>query len=60
MEQITTHISPYQVSDAIEKHFTNLIDRVLVNDELHAAYRDLLEVIESVRNKPQWISTSWG
>jgi hypothetical protein len=48
------------VSDAIEKHFANLIDRVLVNDELHAAYRDLLEVIENVRNKPQWISTSWG
>ena len=49
-----------QVSDAIEKHFANLIDRVLVNDELHAAYRDLLEVIENVRNKPQWIAASWG
>ncbi|XP_063683183.1 MAGUK p55 subfamily member 7-like [Bolinopsis microptera] len=49
-----------RVSDAIEKHFANLIDRVLVNDELHAAYRDLLEVIENVRNKPQWIAASWG
>ena len=49
-----------QVSDAIERHFAPLIDRVLVNDELHAAYKELMSIIESVRNKPQWVSTGWG
>lgn len=49
-----------KVSDAIEKHFASLIDTVLINDELHAAFKDLLTTIENVRNKPQWLSTSWG
>ena len=53
-------LNTYKVSEEIEKHFASFIDRVLVNDEINGAFRDILTVIDDTRLKPQWTSTNWS
>lgn len=48
-----------RVGQRVELHYGHLFDDVIVNDDLSAAFDQLLAVARRLDAQPQWVPISW-
>lgn len=49
-----------RTSEMMENRYGHLFDKVIVNDDLSAAFSELLMVLSTVETETHWVPVSWN